>query len=71
MGVADGVGGWQEEGVNPADYSRSLMRVACEYLEQRLSDLTEEEKSKVPKDGSALLDPRVRAAALCVTHPTG
>ncbi|MEW5315887.1 MAG: hypothetical protein WDW38_007285 [Sanguina aurantia] len=33
MGVADGVGGWQESGVNPAEYSRSLMRIAQTYLE--------------------------------------
>ncbi|KAF5838380.1 serine/threonine protein phosphatase [Dunaliella salina] len=33
MGVADGVGGWQETGVNPADYSRMFMKMACEYLE--------------------------------------
>lgn len=33
MGVADGVGGWQESGVNPADYSRLFMKLACAYLE--------------------------------------
>jgi protein phosphatase PTC7 len=33
MGVADGVGGWAESGVNPAQYSRTLMRVACAYIE--------------------------------------
>jgi len=33
LGVADGVGGWQESGVNPADYSRMFMRMACAYLE--------------------------------------
>jgi hypothetical protein len=26
IGVADGVSGWAEEGVDPAEYSRSLMR---------------------------------------------
>ncbi|PSC71030.1 serine threonine phosphatase [Micractinium conductrix] len=33
-GIADGVGGWQEAGINPADYSRSLMKVARQYLEE-------------------------------------
>ncbi|KAK9917857.1 hypothetical protein WJX75_008970 [Coccomyxa subellipsoidea] len=33
MGVADGVGGWQESGINPAEYSRTFMRIACHYLE--------------------------------------
>ncbi|GFR43171.1 hypothetical protein Agub_g4221 [Astrephomene gubernaculifera] len=33
IGVADGVGGWQESGVNPADYSRTLMQFARAYLE--------------------------------------
>lgn len=31
--VRAGVGGWAESGVNPADYSRMLMRVACAYIE--------------------------------------
>lgn len=33
LGIADGVGGWQESGVNPADYSRTFMRVACAFVE--------------------------------------
>lgn len=32
MGVADGVGGWRESGVDPGEYSRTLMRVACEFF---------------------------------------
>jgi hypothetical protein len=31
--TAAGVGGWAESGVNPAEYSRMLMRVACAYIE--------------------------------------
>ena len=27
------MGGWAESGVNPAEYSRMLMRVACAYIE--------------------------------------
>jgi hypothetical protein len=26
IGVADGVSGWAEEGIDPAEYSRTLMR---------------------------------------------
>jgi len=33
VGVADGVSGWAEEGVDPAEYSRTLMRFAAEALE--------------------------------------
>jgi protein phosphatase PTC7 len=33
-GIADGVGGWQEAGVNPADYSRKLMTTAKQFLEE-------------------------------------
>ncbi|KIZ06030.1 serine/threonine protein phosphatase [Monoraphidium neglectum] len=33
LGVADGVGGWAESNVNPAAYARSLMRVACAFVE--------------------------------------
>jgi protein phosphatase PTC7 len=33
MGVADGVGGWRESGIDPGDYSRTLMRTACDYFD--------------------------------------
>lgn len=33
MGVADGVGGWAYAGVNPAEYARTFMHLACAYLE--------------------------------------
>jgi protein phosphatase PTC7 len=36
LGVADGVGGWAESGVNPAEYSATFMDIACRYLEGRL-----------------------------------
>lgn len=37
LGVADGVGGWAEDGVNPAEYSQEFMRIAKEFLEGRLN----------------------------------
>lgn len=33
LGVADGVGGWADSGINPAAYSRTFMRVACAFVE--------------------------------------
>jgi hypothetical protein len=43
MGVADGVGGWQDSGVNPADYSKTLMMYCKRYLEgEQLSVLLAE-----------------------------
>lgn len=33
LGVADGVGGWQESGINPAEYSAMFMDLAKRYLE--------------------------------------
>ena len=33
FGVADGVGGWQESGINPAEYSRTLMQMSAAFLE--------------------------------------
>mmetsp|Transcript_8941 Transcript_8941/g.19107 ORF Transcript_8941/g.19107 Transcript_8941/m.19107 type:complete len:439 (-) Transcript_8941:941-2257(-) len=54
MGVADGVGGWQESGVNPAEYSRRLMHYACAYLEG--SDLFEETAKK--REPGNFVDPR-------------
>lgn len=33
FGVSDGVGGWQESGINPAEYSQTLMEEAKLYFE--------------------------------------
>lgn len=60
VGVSDGVGGWQESGVNPADYSRGLMSVACAFLEGR-GIFEEQAKSR----NGVLIDPR---AALDAAH---
>ncbi|KAG2486200.1 hypothetical protein HYH03_015162 [Edaphochlamys debaryana] len=53
IGVADGVGGWQESGVNPADYSRTLMQLARAYLEG--TDIFTEQAAS--RQG-VLIDPR-------------
>eukprot|EP01023_Acetabularia_acetabulum_P048870 TRINITY_DN5185_c0_g2_i1.p1 TRINITY_DN5185_c0_g2~~TRINITY_DN5185_c0_g2_i1.p1 ORF type:complete len:428 (+),score=95.58 TRINITY_DN5185_c0_g2_i1:90-1286(+) len=44
LGVADGVGGWRESGVDPADYSQTLMRLACQFLESDSSSMSHTEK---------------------------
>ncbi|KAJ1495761.1 hypothetical protein T484DRAFT_1761125 [Baffinella frigidus] len=36
-GVADGVGGWAEQGVDSGEYSRALMKEAHRHLEEQLS----------------------------------
>jgi protein phosphatase PTC7 len=38
LGVADGVGGWRESGIDPGEYSRTLMRVACEFFNSGQSE---------------------------------
>lgn len=49
MGVADGVSGWRESGVDPGEYSRTLMRVACEFFNSGQAyalDCATEEKAR-------------------------
>lgn len=58
IGIADGVGGWQESGVNPAEYSRTLMHMAKAYLERT-------DRFACPDDepGTHNIDPRGALAA--------
>lgn len=77
MGVADGVGGWAESGVNPAEYSRTLMAVASAHVEGRdvlaaipertLSTraVQEYKKNPVPPPPPGVVDPQV---AIDVAH---
>ena len=43
VGIADGVGGWRESGVDPGDYSRSLMRKACDFFDSQAADARPED----------------------------
>eukprot|EP00122_Pirum_gemmata_P011712 Pgem_evm1s10854 len=43
MGVADGVGGWQDLGVNPALFSWSLMNNCNDILKDRVQELVKPE----------------------------
>ena len=54
MGVADGVGGWRESGIDPGDYSRTLMRTACDFFDSR-------DGARAPEDTKAW-EETVRAA---------
>ena len=65
-GVADGVGGWQESGVNPAEYSRTLMLMASAFLEGTGPFASE---NRAP--GTVLIDPRVRRGVELQLGPWG
>eukprot|EP00887_Chlorella_sp_A99_P007762 scaffold20.g7762.t1 len=56
LGVADGVGGWHDEGINPADYSRGFLDAVRRYLEG-------EEVAPAGGDGAAPLAAAAAAAA--------
>ncbi len=45
LGVADGVGGWAEEGVNPAEFAQGLMDVAKAYYAAAAEPSAAEENS--------------------------
>lgn len=51
--MADGVGGWQESGVNPAEYSRTLMQLSAAFLEGT-GPFSEESRNP----SQPLIDPR-------------
>jgi len=59
FGVADGVGGWSDGGVNPADYSRHIMRITAENLESDLDPKTAldlaHSKTRIPGSCTACL----------------
>jgi len=56
-GVADGVGGWQESGVNPAEYSATLMECAKAYLEGRIDEKSTVAPSETPSTTGEWMDP--------------
>uniref|UniRef100_A0A7R9VA27 Protein phosphatase n=1 Tax=Chlamydomonas euryale TaxID=1486919 RepID=A0A7R9VA27_9CHLO len=58
IGVADGVGGWQEAGVNPAEYSRTLIANARAYIEGTLTEFTEDELEARIEGGDIFIDPK-------------
>lgn len=81
FGVADGVGGWQENGINPADYSKTLMQTARNVLEGSIdissslsSDNSEHSSSVLASLDSGDADPsmlsRCVRTALAVAHTT-
>ena len=74
IGVADGVGGWAESGINPAEYSRTFMRVACAFIEKQdalaISTMSSMDSIDLPSSVTSsvdevVVDPR---AALDTAH---
>lgn len=55
-GVSDGVGGWQESGINPAEYSQGLMDEAKRYFEEEQirEDMIDDSGSSVGEKQSTL-----------------
>lgn len=81
FGVADGVGGWQENGINPADYSKALMKTARDVLEGSIdipsslsSDNSDHSSSVLASIDAGEADPEMLSrcvrTALAVAHST-
>jgi protein phosphatase PTC7 len=74
IGVADGVGGWAESGINPAEYSRTFMRVACAFIEKQdalaIATMSSMDSVDLPSSVSASMDEAVvdPRAALDTAH---
>lgn len=71
VGVADGVGGWNENGVDPGEISRSLMRNASEFVRSAKSEVTTQDVLAYGYK-QALLDDNVRAGSTtaCIVRLT-
>jgi len=69
-GVSDGVGGWQESGINPAEYSQGLMNEAKLYFEH--VDVPEEKTDQDVIDDSGAsyvqTEPLTTLGALTAAH---
>jgi protein phosphatase PTC7 len=65
VGVADGVGGWNENGVDPGKISRSLMRNAAVFVRQQSASNEAVTTQQVLAHGykQALLDDEVEAGS--------
>ncbi|CAH0515825.1 unnamed protein product [Peronospora belbahrii] len=65
VGVADGVGGWNENGVDPGKISRSLMRNAAVFVRQQMANNDSVSTKEVLSYGynKALLDDEVEAGS--------
>ncbi|KAE8982961.1 hypothetical protein PR003_g24210 [Phytophthora rubi] len=65
VGVADGVGGWNENGVDPGKISRSLMRNAAVFVRQQTANNETATTQQVLAHGynQALLDDEVEAGS--------
>lgn len=80
MGVCDGVGGWQEHGINPSDFSHGLTYYMAQNAMRWESNSTPGDNlhpKKLMNEGynATLRDPQIRAggstACIAVTDPNG
>jgi protein phosphatase PTC7 len=60
IGVADGVGGWRESGIDPGEYSRTLMRVACEFFNSDKAKLSNGNLEETARAALALAHQKTR-----------
>lgn len=65
LGIADGVGGWHESGVNPSEYSTTFMHIAWAFVEGRTNDIRTRTRRPVRALDGPSLDPR---GALSAAH---
>ena len=63
LGIADGVGGWADSGVDPADYSRGLMKNCHEAA---LADETLSDPVEILKSGHEGMDEVRGSSTACV-----
>ncbi|KAK9863067.1 hypothetical protein WJX84_009275 [Apatococcus fuscideae] len=69
IGVADGVGGWGADGINPAEYSRMLMRLTQQSLESAISQPPSAQpdsssSSSMPSEAASRDSPSINSAVL-------
>lgn len=68
LGVSDGVSAWAEDGIDPGEYSRTLVQYCCEAFEERVMAA-----ARAANKGTfyAKFDPRavLRYAQQCTCKP--
>jgi len=62
IGIADGVGGWKDEGVDPAEFSNALMENAKHFTETHRDELNPETIMQAAFD-KVVVDRKVRAGS--------
>mmetsp|Transcript_33569 Transcript_33569/g.99949 ORF Transcript_33569/g.99949 Transcript_33569/m.99949 type:complete len:728 (-) Transcript_33569:879-3062(-) len=71
IGVADGVSGWAEEGIDPAEYSRSLMRFAAAALQESTHPHGADPREVIRHAHQLTVMPGSSTICVCVMKPNG